>query len=133
MTLEFSFLSVGGVAAGLALGYGSGAARPAAAPARERSAHRDHAFAHDALRGLPRAEQLGGSGVLAVVAAGLYSGWRDPVRMDAETRQTPSGSGPFLIFWLNGIAFVLLGLQFPALYAAVHDQYSVLHLLGPCR
>src|SRR5882757_4309117 len=34
------------------------------------------------------AEPLGVSGVLAVVAAGLYSGWRDPVRMDAETRQT---------------------------------------------
>ena len=62
---------------------------------------------------------MGVSGVLSVVAAGLYSGWRDPVRMDAETRQEAYGVWSLLLFWLNGIAFVLLGLQFPALFAAV--------------
>jgi CPA1 family monovalent cation:H+ antiporter len=35
-----------------------------------------------------------------------------------------------LIFWLNGTAFVLLGLQFPTLLAAVRDQFSIAQLLG---
>jgi Na+/H+ antiporter len=71
---------------------------------------------------------LGVSGILAVVAAGLYSGWRDPVRMDAETRQTAWIVWSTVLFWLNGLAFVLLGLQFPALLRAVHGHYSFLHL-----
>src|SRR5258708_3417700 len=63
-------------------------------------------------------------------APGLYSGWRDPVRMDVETRQSTFAVWELLIFWLNGIAFVLLGLQFPPLLAAVRDHYSVAQLLG---
>jgi CPA1 family monovalent cation:H+ antiporter len=74
------------------------------------------------------AEPLRVSGILAVVAAGLYSGWRDPVRMDAETRQTAWIVWSTVLFWLNGLAFVLLGLQFPALLAAVHGHYSLLRL-----
>ena len=76
------------------------------------------------------AEPLGVSCILAVVAAGLYSGWRDPVRMDAETRQTGWIVWSTVLFWLNGLAFVLLGLQFPTLLAAVHGQYSLLRLTG---
>ena len=76
------------------------------------------------------AEPFGISGILAVVAAGLYSGWRDPVRMDAETRQTAWIVWSTVLFWLNGLAFVLLGLQFPALLATVHGSYSLLQLTG---
>ena len=76
------------------------------------------------------AESLGVSGVLAVVAAGLYSGWRDPVRMDAEARQTAWIVWSTVLFWLNGLAFVLLGLQFPALLRAVHGDYSYVRLTG---
>ncbi|HEY3754931.1 MAG TPA: Na+/H+ antiporter [Opitutaceae bacterium] len=75
------------------------------------------------------AEQLHLSGVLAVVAAGLYSGWRDPVRMDAETRQTTWTVWSTILFWLNGLAFVLLGLQFPRLLAAVSDDYGIPQLI----
>ena len=76
------------------------------------------------------AEFLGVSEILAVVAAGLYSGWRDPVRMDVETRQTTFAVWGLTLFWLNGVAFVLLGLQFPSLLAAVRDHYSVGQLVG---
>lgn len=76
------------------------------------------------------AERLQLSGVLAVVAAGLYSGWRDPVRMDAETRQTTWTVWSTVLFWLNGLAFLLLGLQFPRLLAAVHGEYSTAELAG---
>ena len=131
MLLAFSLLSVGGFAVGLAVGYAVGRLR-------------------DVLRGLTvgdtmiettlslmtpyaaylLAEHVGVSGVLSVVAAGLYSGWRDPVRMDAEARQTAFGVWSLVIFWLNGIAFVLLGLQFPSLFSAVNHQFTVAHLLG---
>jgi Sodium/hydrogen exchanger family/Lamin Tail Domain/CotH kinase protein len=75
-------------------------------------------------------EYLHTSGILAVVAAGLYSGWRDPVRMDAETRQAASGVWSLVIYWLNGIAFVLLGLQFPGLLAAVSHTFTTPQLVG---
>jgi Na+/H+ antiporter len=64
------------------------------------------------------------SGVLSVVAAGLYAGWRDPVRMDAATRQSAYAIWSLVIFLLNGVAFVLLGLQFPTLLSAVSTHYT---------
>jgi CPA1 family monovalent cation:H+ antiporter len=129
--LEFSLLSIGGFVAGLVVGYGIGRLRDllqrleGVDPLIEITLSLLTPFA-----AYLAAEHLGVSGVLAVVAAGLYSGWRDPVRMDAETRQTAFAVWGLLLFWLNGIAFVLLGLQFPTLLAAVRDHYSVLQLLG---
>ncbi len=75
------------------------------------------------------ADHAGVSGILAVVAAGLYAGWRDPVQMDAETRQSATAVWALLVFWLNGIAFVLLGLQFPHLLQAVSSHYSTFQLI----
>jgi CPA1 family monovalent cation:H+ antiporter len=68
------------------------------------------------------------SAILAVVAAGLYAGWRDPLRMDAATRQTTWTVWSTVLFWLNGLAFVLLGLQLPAVLAAVSAQFGALQL-----
>ena len=90
--LEFTLLAVGGFAVGLAAGYGVG---------RLRDLLR-HLQASDTMIEITLslmtpyaayllAERVGASGVLSVVAAGLYSGWRDPVRMDAETRQNAFG------------------------------------------
>ncbi len=70
------------------------------------------------------------SEILAVVAAGLYSGWRDPIRMDAETRQTTWTIWTILLFWLNSLAFLLLGLQFPHLLSAVSGSYTILQLVA---
>lgn len=75
------------------------------------------------------AEPLHVSGILAVVAAGLYSGWRDPVRMDPETRQTAWAVWSMVLFWLNGLAFVLLGLQFRHVLSAALDQELPAYLL----
>lgn len=74
------------------------------------------------------ANALGLSSILAVVAAGLYAGWRDPVKMDVETRQTTWAVWSVVLFWLNGLAFVLLGLQFPTLLASISGQYSLVQL-----
>ena len=128
---EFSVLALGGFAVGLALGYGIGRLRDLL-----RHVEASDSMIETTLSLLTpyaaylAAEHLHVSGVLAVVAAGLYSGWRDPVRMDAESRQHAYGVWSMVIFWLNGIAFVLLGLQFAPLFAAVNHEFSVLQLVG---
>jgi len=57
------------------------------------------------------AEQLHVSGVLAVVAAGLYTGWRNPLDFSATTRTQALAVWQTALFALNGLAFILLGLQ----------------------
>jgi CPA1 family monovalent cation:H+ antiporter len=131
MALEFSLLSLGGFAVGLSVGYGIGRLRDLLRRLRSSDTEIEVTLSlMTPYAAYLLAERLGVSGVLSVVAAGLYSGWRDPVRMDAETRQEAYGVWSLLIFWLNGIAFVLLGLQFPALLAAVSHQFTTLRLLG---
>jgi Na+/H+ antiporter len=70
------------------------------------------------------ASALGLSNILAVVAAGLYAGWRDPLRMDAVTRQTTWSVWSVVLFWLNGLAFVLLGLQLPSILSSISTVHS---------
>jgi len=60
------------------------------------------------------ADALGASGVLATVACGLYLGRQAPRIMDAETRVQGRAVWETLVFLLNGLVFVLLGLQMPA-------------------
>lgn len=131
MAAEFSLLAVGGFTLGLAAGYAIGKLRDllqrlqSSDPLIEITLSLMTPFAAYLL-----ADRLGVSNILAVIAAGLYSGWRDPVHMDVETRQSAFAVWGLLIFWLNGTAFVLLGLQFPTLLAAVRDHYSLGQLLG---
>ncbi len=131
MALQFSLLSVGGFAIGLVVGYGIGRLRDLL-----RRLHGSDTQIEVTLSLMTPyaayllADHWDVSGILSVVAAGLYSGWRDPVRMDAETRQEAFAVWTLLLFWLNGIAFVLLGLQFPAVFAAVNHEFTILHLLG---
>jgi CPA1 family monovalent cation:H+ antiporter len=131
MAVEFGVLSLGGLAIGLAAAYGIGRLRDLL-----RRLNSSDGLIETTLSLMTPyaayllADRLGTSGILAVVAAGLYSGWRDPVRMDAEARQTAYGVWEIVIFWLNGVAFVLLGLQFPALLASVSHTFTPLQLAG---
>ena len=59
------------------------------------------------------AEQLGLSGVLAVVTAGLYIGWRSPLTLTPRTRLEAVAFWGIVVFLLNGIIFILIGLQLP--------------------
>jgi monovalent cation/hydrogen antiporter len=61
------------------------------------------------------AEQLGLSGVLAVVVAGLYVGYRAPRTLSSDTRLLASGAWQMLLFVINGLAFILIGLQLPSI------------------
>jgi monovalent cation/hydrogen antiporter len=57
------------------------------------------------------ADALHVSGVLAVVAAGLYIGWNNPRFLGAKTRLQSVATWEVITFLLNGLLFILIGLQ----------------------
>ncbi|HUS15440.1 MAG TPA: cation:proton antiporter, partial [Chloroflexia bacterium] len=57
------------------------------------------------------AESLGVSGVLAAVTAGLYLGWRAPHIWGFEARLRGRAVWDMVNFTLNGLVFILIGLQ----------------------
>jgi monovalent cation/hydrogen antiporter len=59
------------------------------------------------------AEALGVSAVLAAVTAGVYMGWHTPELTTAETRLQGDAFWTILVFLLNSLLFVLVGLQLP--------------------
>ena len=75
------------------------------------------------------AEALGVSGVLAVVTAGLYLGQRASGLMDAHTRIRGDAFWDTLIFLLNGLLFILVGLQLRGIMVDLSSR-SPLSLLG---
>lgn len=131
MAAQFSLLSVGGLTVGFGVAYGIGRLRDLLRKLRATETLIETTLSlMTPYAAYLLADALNVSGILGVVAAGLYSGWRDPVRMDVETRQNAFGVWSLLIFWLNGIAFVLLGLQFPRLFSAVNHEFTTAQLLG---
>ena len=70
------------------------------------------------------AERLGTSGVLAVVAVGLYLGRRAPRLISPETRTQSTAMWEMFSFFLEGLIFILIGLELPFVLAALHE-YSV--------
>ena len=73
-------------------------AESAAAALGARSAGRDHAVAVDALCRVPLPQQLGGSGVLATVAAGLFVSWNGPAPSGGD------GAAGHLLLGLPGLS-----------------------------
>jgi CPA1 family monovalent cation:H+ antiporter len=59
--------------------------------------------------GLP--EHFGGSGVLATVAAGLYVSWQGPLLISSATRLQGIFFWDLLIYLIEGLVFLLTGLQ----------------------
>jgi monovalent cation/hydrogen antiporter len=57
------------------------------------------------------ADTLHVSGVLAVVTAGLYLSWENPRIMSAKTRLQSIATWEVITFLLNGMLFILIGLQ----------------------
>jgi CPA1 family monovalent cation:H+ antiporter len=68
------------------------------------------------------AERLGLSGVLAVVTSGLYIGWRSPLMITARTRLEAFAFWRMVVFLLNGIIFILIGLQLPAVVGGLRAE-----------
>jgi monovalent cation/hydrogen antiporter len=69
------------------------------------------------------AERLGISGVLSVVTAGLYLGWRLPEITDFQTRLDARPVWDTVEFILNGLVFILIGLQLPAVLQAASTDH----------
>lgn len=65
------------------------------------------------------AEALGASGVLAAVTAGIYLGWRAPAISSADMRMQGRAAWDLVVFILNGVLFVLIGLQLPSILDSV--------------
>jgi hypothetical protein len=115
-TMEFVVLALGGTVLGLAIGWLMGRLRDALRQVRSSDVFIEVTLSlMSPYAAYLAANALGVSNILAVVAAGLYSGWRDPLRMDVSTRQTAWATWSMVLFWLNGLAFILLGLQLPGI------------------
>jgi CPA1 family monovalent cation:H+ antiporter len=65
------------------------------------------------------AERLGASGVLAAVTVGIVVGWRAPQISTASMRLQGNAVWETLVFLLNALLFVLIGLQLPLILDAV--------------
>ena len=65
------------------------------------------------------AEALGVSGVLAAVTAGIDLGWLAPHVSTAQMRVQGRAVWEFIVFLLNAVLFVLIGLQLPTILEAV--------------
>ena len=74
------------------------------------------------------ADRLGVSGVLAVVTAGLYLGWRQPEIINFKMRLRAFPVWETVVFLLNGFIFILIGLQLPEVVQAL-SVYSIPQLL----
>src|SRR5436853_893910 len=66
-------------------------------------------------------EMLHVSGILAVVIAGIYYGWRAPRILSGRMRLQALPVWEMVVFILNGVLFMLIGLQLP----------QVVHSLAP--
>ena len=74
-------------------------------------------------------QHLGGSGVLATVTVGLYMSWNGFRLISAATRLQGIFFWDFLIYLIEGMLFLITGLQARAVVAKIGDD-SVSHLAG---
>ena len=75
------------------------------------------------------ADELELSGVLAVVTCGLYLGWHAPTLASPQTRLQTFAVWEMLVFLLNAILFILIGLQLPVIVDEL-GAVSVAEALG---
>ena len=61
------------------------------------------------------AERLHLSGVLATVAAGIFLGWHAPLVVRARMRLQSQAFWEMVVFLLNGLVFIVIGLQLPSI------------------
>jgi Na+/H+ antiporter len=120
---------VAGVAGGVALGFGVGWL---VAKIRRRLDDPPVEIVVTLITGyaayLP-AEWVGASGVLATVTAGLYVGWQAPALASATTRLLGFSFWEVLVYLLNAVLFILVGLQLHPILGGVTGR-SVASLLG---
>jgi CPA1 family monovalent cation:H+ antiporter len=110
-SLDFVTAAAGGIAIGLAVGY-------VVAAIRRRIDDPPTEITISLFTGYGAfiaADSIGSSGVLAVVTTGLYLGWRAPQLITPDTRLQVYAFWEVLIFLVNAILFILIGLQLPTI------------------
>ncbi len=70
------------------------------------------------------AERAKASGVLAVVACGIYMSRKSTQFFSPAARLQVNGAWDALVFMLNGLVFVLIGLQLPYVLSGIHGRYG---------
>jgi monovalent cation/hydrogen antiporter len=75
------------------------------------------------------AEELGVSGVLAAVTAGIYVGWRAPEVASPTTRLLGFSFWEIFVYLLNAALFILVGLQLRPILSGLSGR-SAANLLG---
>lgn len=124
--LNFLIVTLGGIAAGLVIGYGMITVQKRVL---------NNSIISTSLTLLTpflvylTAERLHTSGVLAVVTTGLMMSWRASEVYSYQTRIRNKAVWGTLIFLLNGFIFILIGLQFPLVLNDLH-AYSTGQLLA---
>jgi monovalent cation/hydrogen antiporter len=114
--IEFLFTSAGGIAIGLITGWCVGWVR--LHMTRSSVVENTISLLSPFIAFIP-ADELGCSGVLAVVAMGLFFGRRGPRVLTAETRLQGTAMWEMLTFLLEGLIFILIGLQLPQVVHAL--------------
>ena len=122
---SFVLSAVGGVAVGYAVGVVLAWVRPRL---RDASVEGIVALLIPYIAYLP-AEWLHVSGVLAAVTAGVYIGRRVPQITTSQARLRLYAVWDTLVFLLNGLIFILIGLQLPAVVERL-DGTSLPRLIG---
>jgi monovalent cation/hydrogen antiporter len=116
--------AVGGVVIGLAVGW-------LVAEARRRIEDPPVEIVLSVVTGyaayLP-ADRLGASGVLAAVTAGLFVGWRAPELASPSTRLLGFSFWEVLVYLLNAVLFVLVGLQLHPILTGVSGRSAAVLL-----
>ena len=124
--LEFLLVAVGGIIAGVVIGF-------IFIQIHKKITH--NAIVETSLTLLApyiaylSAEKMHVSGVLSVVCAGLMLTWRAPEIFSYQTRMRTGVVWDTIIFLLNGVVFILIGLQLPVIMNEIKTQ-SILELLG---
>ena len=123
--LEFLGAAIGGIAIGLTVGFVVGEIRR-----RLEDAPTEITISLlTPYAAFVPADELGLSGVLAAVSAGVYLGWRAPDLISAETRLQATAVWEILAFLLNATLFILIGLQLPVILDGL-DAYTAGELVG---
>jgi monovalent cation/hydrogen antiporter len=118
---QFLFVSAGGILIGYVVGVGVCAARKRL---KDNSVDTLISLLAPFIAYLP-AEWLHVSGVLSAVTAGLYVGRQLPRIISSEQRMRVFSVWEALVFLLNGIVFILIGLQLPSIISNIRANPNI--------
>src|SRR5688500_3401550 len=124
--IRFVLVAVGGVAVGWAVGWVIARVRP---KIRDVSVETAFSLLTPFIAYLP-AEHLGVSGVLAVVTTGLYLSRHYPRIVAPAARLRAYAVWDTLVFILNCLVFIMIGLQLPAILERLKDDTSIRLLIA---